>query len=162
VNLAISRQLSAISQRYEKNSMQLAVGSKKTAGRRQNAAKSKKDRDDWKISKFEVRTGSSPLLGLRSPVSTVNGPRSPVIRHRSTGKSSMQQEACQQLAVSSRQCAVSSNTLNSYEQRARRKERSAECRAQKKTDYGLRTTRQWTKSKATTGQPTADNCTTQS
>ncbi len=54
MNLAISSQLSGISQRYEKDSMQLAVGSKKTGGRRQNAAKSKKERDDWKISKFEI------------------------------------------------------------------------------------------------------------
>ena len=73
MNLAISSQLSVVSQRYEKDSMQLAVGSKKTVGRRQNAAKSKKERDDWKISKFEIANSNwlhpdlrSLVLGLRS------------------------------------------------------------------------------------------------
>ena len=53
--------------------MQLAVGSKKTLGRRQNAAKSKKEWYDWKISKFEITNSNwlhpdlrSLVLGLRS------------------------------------------------------------------------------------------------
>ncbi len=68
---------------------QYAVSSRqqKTIGGRQNAAKSKKERDDWKISKFVIANSNWLHPDLRS---LVPGPRSPVIRHRSTGKSSVQ------------------------------------------------------------------------
>jgi len=75
-----SYQQSAISCQPKIRERQCAVSSRQQENRRQNAAKSKKERDDWKISKFE----------LAPPRSPVPGPRSAVIRHRSTGKRGVQ------------------------------------------------------------------------
>ncbi len=66
MNLAISGQLLVVSQRYEKDSVQLAVGSKKTEGRMQQRVKRNGTTGRFQNSNWLHPDLRSLVLGLRS------------------------------------------------------------------------------------------------